>query len=127
MHSLLEGVSIVMFSRTHCTKSDFGYVHRSHGCRLILCPNMFVLWHACTLRSGAKSTPLAEVDDTVQAATLLPNIPSSSNGRQTVKTMLTLHRTDLRLFFNDGRRPRHSLVDEYLGTEKQMVPAFIGW
>ena len=42
MHSLLEGLSIVMFSRIHCITSEFGNIHRSHGCRLILGPIFFV-------------------------------------------------------------------------------------
>ena len=42
MHFLLEGLRIVMFSRTHCTASEFGHIHRSHGCRLILGPIFFV-------------------------------------------------------------------------------------
>ena len=43
IHSLLEGLSIVMFSRTHCKKAEFGHIHRSYTFRLILGPNMFVL------------------------------------------------------------------------------------
>ena len=99
MHSLLEGLSIVMFNRTHCTKDEFGYIHRSHGCWIILGTNMFILWHEGTLHSRAKSRHIAEADDIEQAATLLPNVPSSANERPTGEVMLTLHRTDLKLLF----------------------------
>ena len=41
IHSLLEGLSIVMFSRTHCMKAEFGHIHRYYACWLILGPNIF--------------------------------------------------------------------------------------
>ena len=41
MHFLLEGLSIVIFRITHCTKAEFGHIHRSHGYQLILGPNIF--------------------------------------------------------------------------------------
>ena len=70
-----------MFSRTHCTKAEFGHIHRSHGCRLILGSNIFIWWHEGTLHIGEKSIPLAEADDIGQATTLSPNVLSSANGR----------------------------------------------
>ena len=81
MDSLLEEFSLVMFRRTHCAKSEFGHIHISHGCRLILFPNIFILWYAGILYSGGKSRPLVEADDIGKAVTLSPNVPSSANGR----------------------------------------------
>ena len=99
MPSLLEGSRIVIFSRAHCTKAEFGHIHRSHGCRLILGLSIFVLLHEGMLHSGAKSIPIIEADEIGKAAPLSPNISSSANERPSGETMLTLHRTDLRFFF----------------------------
>ena len=98
MHSLLEELSIVRFSRTYCTKTELIYIHKYHGYCLIIGPNMFVLCHEGKLHSGENLIPIAEANDIGQAATLLHNVRSSANGRPSSETMLTLHRTDLRLF-----------------------------
>ena len=100
IHSLLEGFSIVMFSRDHCTISESGNIHRLQGYRLILGANMFVLWREGILHSGAKLRTLAEADDIGQGTTLSPNATSSANGRPTGETILVLHRANLRLFVN---------------------------
>ena len=127
IHYLHEGLSIVMFSRTHCKTSEFCHIHRSHRCWLIFGPNILILWHEGTLYSGAKLRYMVEADDMGQVATILYSVPSSINGRPTSDTISTSYRKYFIIFFIAERRIFHKKVDAPQGPDKQMVPAFIGW
>lgn len=56
MHSLEEGFSIVLYSRSHRVNlSSRLHLHRNCAIRLILGPEMCLIWHEGIFHSGAKS------------------------------------------------------------------------
>jgi hypothetical protein len=54
MHSLADGFSIVLYSGTHKGLNK-DILHRNDAVRLILGPDMVVIWHEGLLHSGART------------------------------------------------------------------------
>ena len=84
LHSFSEGFSIVLYSRSH--KVDLSpelCLHKDCAIRLVLGPEMVVMWHEGLYHSGAKSrnTPEAQVDRRFFAY-LWPYVAANSRNRQ---------------------------------------------
>ena len=84
LHSFSEGFSIVLYSRSH--KVDISpniALHKDCAVRLVLGPEMVVIWHEGLYHSGAKSrnTPEAQTDRRFFAY-LWPFVKANSRNRQ---------------------------------------------
>ena len=55
MHSLSQGFSIMLFSATHKTKARRGMLHKPNAVRLVLGPDMVLIWHERTYHCGTRS------------------------------------------------------------------------
>ena len=84
MHSFSEGFSIVLYSRSHKVHlSQSIPLHKDCAVRLVLGPEMVVIWHEGLYHSGAKSRNSPEpLVDRRFFAYLWPFVKSNSRNRQ---------------------------------------------
>ena len=64
MHSLPDGFSVVLYSKTHNTElSREIHLHQKMVVKLILSEWMVIIWNKSTYHGGAKSRTNTHVDD----------------------------------------------------------------
>jgi hypothetical protein len=90
MHSLADGFSIVLYSGTHQGLSR-DVLHRNDAVRLILGPDMVVVWHEGVLHSGAKTRSMGFCGESMRSdlrffSYVWPSKPTGTrNGRGRIR------------------------------------------
>ena len=117
LHSFSEGFSIVLYSRSH--KVDLSpklCLHKDCAIRLILGPEMVVIWHEGLYHSGAKSRNTPEPqEDRRFFAYLWPYVRSNARNRQAGSCDGVARASGDEVF----RKNIHDCTCKHLYTEKQ--------
>ena len=107
LHSLPGGLSIVLYTCSHSGSSRVP-ICRNSAVRLILGPDMMVIWRENLLHSGAKSRNIGDSTTTMEATNLLPSnccdkesTVLRSNTTKTIKV-----KEDLRFFAYVSPKPK---------------------
>jgi hypothetical protein len=109
MHSLDEGFSIVMYSRSHCVNLRSGFcLHKRNGIRIILPKWMAIIWHESLYHAGGKSRTrhwTITLQDMRFFGYLWPNVIGNTRNRN-VGSMDGIGREDGSNIYRGNRRER---------------------